>query len=162
MKLLLISNSTNAGEAYLKYPIAQIKELEKHVDGEEHMRVAVAKLGIRLDKFIFDESWQVRKAVAENGYRLDVLKDDPHWAVRKAVAKQGYALDTLIGDKDWRVVEAVRACQKAQSFQKEMDAMAEARRKDDGIESVLADAKARCGSSAAKEDRGTEHTIGSF
>ena len=24
MKLLLISNSTNAGEAYLKYPIAQI------------------------------------------------------------------------------------------------------------------------------------------
>jgi len=31
MKLLLISNSTNAGEAYLKYPIAQIGEHLKGV-----------------------------------------------------------------------------------------------------------------------------------
>ena len=30
MKLLLISNSTNAGEPYLKYPIAQIG---KHLEG---------------------------------------------------------------------------------------------------------------------------------
>ena len=32
MKLLLISNSTNAGEAYLQYPIGQIAEHLKGID----------------------------------------------------------------------------------------------------------------------------------
>ena len=122
------------GPAGEKYPIAQIKELEKHVDGEEHMRVAVAKLGIALDRFVSDESWQVRKAVAEQGYGLDILKDDPHWAVRKAVAK--FAPEALMNDGDWRVVEAARGALRAQA------------KAQDSVNGLIADAHSRSGANA--------------
>lgn len=138
-----------AGE---KYPISQIKELEKHLDGEEHVRVGIAQMGIRLDRYVIDESWQVRKAVAENGYGLEFLMDDPHWAVRKAVAMQGHGIESLLNDKDERVVQAARVFLKKDAWKSEMDERMRQRHSEDGIDDVIAEAKERSDSFAKGEN----------
>lgn len=128
------------GPAGAKYGIAQIKKLEEHVKGADHLRAELAEMGIALDRFVSDEYWLVRKAVASHGYGLDILVNDQHWAVRKVVAKQGYGLDVLIKDSDWRVAEAARATLRARG-EKTLD-----------VDELLDGANARAGASAGREE----------
>ncbi|MFW5821583.1 MAG: dipeptidase PepE, partial [Bacteroidota bacterium] len=74
MRLLLISNSTNAGEEYLKYPVPNIKEFL----GEEELNCAFipyAGVSISFDDYIK----RVRVRFKEAGHKINSVHetDDP-------------------------------------------------------------------------------------
>jgi dipeptidase E len=83
MRLLLISNSTNAGEAYLEYPMHQIREFL----GEDRLRclfIPFAGVTISFD----DYEARVRERFTEIGHDIRSIHhaSDPIAAVQKADA----------------------------------------------------------------------------
>ena len=60
-----------------------------------------------LNKFLYDDSWEVRRELAKKGYRLDILVNDSHPEVRLNVAYQGYELDQLSNDEHYMVRRGV-------------------------------------------------------
>jgi len=82
MKLLLISNSTNAGEPYLKYPLPEIR---RFLDGVR----SVAFVPYAAVTFSYDEyRRRVKERFDELGIRVDSVHglSDPAAAIRKAEA----------------------------------------------------------------------------
>lgn len=82
MRLLLISNSTNAGEEYLKYPINNIKEFLGDV--KEVLFIPYAAVTFSYDEYLR----KVRERFDEIGVRVRSVHqyDDPAGEVRKAAA----------------------------------------------------------------------------
>lgn len=80
MKLLLISNSTNAGEAYLEYPKAQLGDFFRGID--EVVFVPYAAVTFSFDAY--EEKVQTR--FAELGIRVRSVhrEKDPVAAIRSA------------------------------------------------------------------------------
>jgi dipeptidase E len=82
MRLLLISNSTNAGEAYLEHPLDQIKSFL----GSKVEALFIPYAGVTIS---FDEyTTRVRKRFQEIGHEITSVHeaDDPVRAVRQAEA----------------------------------------------------------------------------
>ncbi len=82
MRLLLISNSTNAGEAYLEYSKGQITEFLSGID--EALFVPYAAVTFSFDTY--KEKVQARFAEIGVGVRSAHEFDDPAQAVRRAKA----------------------------------------------------------------------------
>ncbi|MCK4855625.1 MAG: dipeptidase PepE [Bacteroidales bacterium] len=83
MRLLLISNSTNAGEAYLEHPLDQIKSF---LGSNQVKALFIPYAGVTIS---FDEyTTRVRKRFQEIGHEITSVHeaDDPVRAVRQAEA----------------------------------------------------------------------------
>ena len=82
MRLLLISNSTNAGEEYLKYPVSEIADFLGVVD--EDLFIPYAAVTFSYDEYTL----KVQKRFDEIGVRVRSVHNepDPVLAVREACA----------------------------------------------------------------------------
>ena len=82
MRLLLISNSTNAGEEYLKYPVSEIADFLGVVD--EVLFIPYAAVTFSYDEYTL----KVQKRFDEIGVRVRSVHNepDPVLAVREACA----------------------------------------------------------------------------
>ena len=87
MKLLLISNSTNAGEPYLKYPLPEIR---RFLDGVR----SVAFVPYAAVTFSYDE---YRRRVQERFDELGIRVDSVHGLADPAAGKRAYAEGHLPG-----------------------------------------------------------------
>jgi dipeptidase E len=107
-RLLLLSNSSNYGEEYLRYPLSHIRSFL----GEDCKRVLfVPYAGVRLT--YDDYAARVRERFEEIGYRLDSVHEagDPLRAVREAEAIAvggGNSFQLLRGLYEASLIEAIR------------------------------------------------------
>ena len=108
MRLLLISNSTNAGEAYLDYPKQNIRDF-LGIDSLQCLFIPYAGVTISFD----DYEARVRERFAEIGHEITSIHHapDPVAAVQKAeaiVVGGGNTFQLIKMIQEFSLIEAVR------------------------------------------------------
>lgn len=100
MKLLLISNSTNAGEAYLEHPKQQIKDFYGQLHIKKVLFIPYAGVTMTFDEY----AAKVQVPFREIGLEVDPIHqyDDPVDAVKKAEAI------AVGGGNTWQLIDMMQ------------------------------------------------------